>query len=134
MRDGPTHKLKGSATNQDFSEFSADWRAAIVILSGGVEGSEHMLERPCISLGRGPGSDLSFDDDAMSRVHAALEFADGGFRIRDLGSTNGVLLNGGELEVGELKNGDRFQLGRHLFQFLLEKRPREPKTYLLPET
>jgi pSer/pThr/pTyr-binding forkhead associated (FHA) protein len=98
-----------------------------------VEGSEHMLERPCISLGRGPGSDLSFDDDAMSRVHAALEFADGGFRIRDLGSTNGVLLNGGELEVGELKNGDRFQLGRHLFQFLLEKRHREPKTYLLPE-
>jgi pSer/pThr/pTyr-binding forkhead associated (FHA) protein len=70
----------------------------------------------------------------MSSAHAALEFAGGGFRIRDLGSTNGVLLNGGEVEVGDLKNGDRFQLGRHRFQFLLEKRRREPKTYLIPES
>ena len=133
MRDGSTHKLQRSAGNPGFSEFRAAWRAAIVVLSGGVAGSEHPLEQACISLGRGPGSDLTFDDESMSRVHAALEFADGGFRIRDLGSTNGLLLNGGEVEVGDLKNGDRFQLGRHLFQFLLEKRRREPKAYLLPD-
>jgi pSer/pThr/pTyr-binding forkhead associated (FHA) protein len=134
MRDRRTHKLQHSASKQSFSEFRAAWSAAIVILSGGVAGSEHPLEQPCTSLGRGPGSDLTFDDDSMSREHAALEFASGGFRIRDLGSTNGVLLNGGEVEAGDLKNGDRFQLGRHLFQFLLEKRRREPKTYLIPES
>jgi pSer/pThr/pTyr-binding forkhead associated (FHA) protein len=133
MRDGRTHKIQGSVRNRGFSEFLAAWRAAIVVLSGGVAGSEHELERPRISLGRGPGADLAFGDDSMSHVHAALEFANGGFRVRDLGSTNGVLLNGAEVEVGDLKNGDRFELGQHRFQFLLEKRRREPKAYLLPD-
>jgi pSer/pThr/pTyr-binding forkhead associated (FHA) protein len=133
MRDGRTHKLQGSTRDRSFSEFLTGWRAAIVVLSGGVVGSEHALERSRISLGRGPGTDLAFDDDSLSQAHAALEFTNGGFRIRDLGSTNGVLLNGAEVEVGDLKNGDRFQLGRHRFQFLLERRRREPKAYLLPE-
>jgi pSer/pThr/pTyr-binding forkhead associated (FHA) protein len=133
MRDGSTRKLRGSARSQGFSAFLASWRPAIVVLSGGAAGSEHALEQPSLSLGRGSDADVTFDDDSMSRVHAALEFVGGGFRIRDLGSANGVVLNGGRVEVGDLKHGDRFQLGRHLLQFLLEKREREPKAYVLPE-
>ena len=46
---------------------------------------------------------------------------------------NGVLLNGSEIRVGELKNGDRFELGEHVFQFLLDRRSRQPKAYVIPD-
>ena len=51
----------------------------------------------------------------------------------DLGSTNQVLVNGGETLSAELKNGDKIELGEHEFQFVLEGRKRDPKTYRLEE-
>lgn len=133
MRDGLTRRLEPREQNDSFSDFLTRWRATIVILSGGDAGSEHDLQQPNITLGRGPDTDLTFDDESMSREHAALEFTGSGFRIRDLGSMNGVLLNGGETRVGDLKNGDRFQLGEHVFQYLLERCTRKPKAYVLPD-
>jgi hypothetical protein len=46
---------------------------------------------------------------------------------------NGILINGSEAKAADLKNGDRFQLGEHVFQFVLEKRPKRPKTYVLSD-
>ena len=40
---------------------------------------------------------------------------------------------GGELRSADLKNGDRFELGEHEFQFVLEKRQRSPKTYVVED-
>lgn len=133
MRDGQTRMLEKPEQQDSFSKFLTRWRATIVILSGGNAGTEHDLQRSHITLGRGPDTDLTFDDESMSREHAALEFAGGGFRIRDLGSMNGLLLNGGETRVGDLKNGDRFQLGEHVFQYLLERCTHKPKAYVLPD-
>jgi hypothetical protein len=104
MRDGLTRRLEQPERKDSFSEFLTRWRATIVILSGDDAGTEHDLQRSHITLGRGPDTDLTFDDESMSREHAALEFTGGGFRIRDLGSMNGMLLNGGEARVGDLKN------------------------------
>jgi pSer/pThr/pTyr-binding forkhead associated (FHA) protein len=69
----------------------------------------------------------------MSKEHAALEFSGGGIRLRDLGSMNGLRVNGGATKVADLKNGDRFQIGEHEFQFVLEQRRRQPRTYVLPD-
>jgi pSer/pThr/pTyr-binding forkhead associated (FHA) protein len=69
----------------------------------------------------------------MSKEHAALEFANGGIRLRDLGSMNGTRLNDSEVRAADLKNGDRIQLGEHAFQFVLEKRAKQPRTYVLPD-
>ena len=114
-------------------EFLEAWRASIVVLSGDAVGREYELDRASISLGRGPGVDLDFDDSAMSRLHAALEFFRGGFRIHDLGSTNGTSLNNGAVKIADLKNGDTIRVGEHAFQFVLEKRRRKPKTDTLPD-
>ncbi|MDH3211645.1 MAG: FHA domain-containing protein [Myxococcales bacterium] len=133
MRDGLTRRIEQPESKDGFAEFTNRWRAAIVILSGDAAGTEHDLQQPHITLGRGPDTDLTFDDEAMSREHAALEFTGTGFRIRDLGSMNGMLLNGGQARVGDLKNGDRFQLGEHVFQYLLERCTRPAKAYVLPD-
>lgn len=133
MRDGRTRKLERPESDEGFEGWRARWRAVLVVLAGGAEGTEHPVEAAVVTLGRGPGVDVAFDDASMSREHAALEFASEGFRVRDLGSMNGTLLNGGEVLAAELKNGDRVQLGEHVLQFVLEERPRLPRTYVLPD-
>ena len=127
---GSSKRLRAT---QSFPDFLANHRAAIVVLSGDAAGSEFTLDEPKVSLGRGPDVDLTFDDSAMSREHVVIEFSDGGFRIRDLGSMNGTQVNGEVIKVADLDHGDRLRIGEHVFQFILEKREPVPKTYVLPD-
>jgi pSer/pThr/pTyr-binding forkhead associated (FHA) protein len=132
MRDGKTRRL-GAVGACSAELFFSRYRATIAILSGDAAGNEYPLDQERITLGRGPGVDLAFDDGCLSQQHAALELGEGGFRVRDLGSTNGVLVNGKRVLVADLGHGDRFQLGELSFQFILKERPSEPRVYELPE-
>ena len=53
------------------------------------------------------------EDSNVSRHHARIAFAaDGSWTIEDLGSTNGVLVNGMRVKgVATVKSGDRVDLG-----------------------
>lgn len=133
MRDGLTRQLPTRERDEGFEAFLADFRASIVVVGGGASGMEYEVERPRTTLGRGPGVDLSFADASMSKVHAELEWSGGRLRLRDLGSMNGVRVNGAVVPVADLKHGDRFQLGEHVFRLVLEPREREPRTYVLPD-
>jgi pSer/pThr/pTyr-binding forkhead associated (FHA) protein len=132
MRDGKTQRLNRSASHGGFGEFSKRFRAKIVVVEGGRAGEEHVLRRERLTLGRGPSVDVAFDDPSMSRQHAAIEYADEGFRIRDLGSTNGVLVNGREVQAAELSHGDRFEVGERTFQLVIEEHEPEPEVFELP--
>jgi pSer/pThr/pTyr-binding forkhead associated (FHA) protein len=104
-------------------------RASLVIVHGRNEGSEFELDRERLVLGRGPGVDVALDDPAMSRQHAAFECTAEGHRVRDLGSTNGVRVNGAPVQVADLKHGDRVELGEHVLQYLVEERARAPRAF-----
>jgi pSer/pThr/pTyr-binding forkhead associated (FHA) protein len=133
MVDTFTRKLETTPPDQSFSDFLTNYRAAIVVLSGNAAGTEFAIDEPKVSLGRGATADLSFDDSAMSREHVVIEFSDGGFRIRDLGSMNGTMVNGEAVQVANLDHGDRLRIGEHVFQFILETCEPKPKTYVLPD-
>jgi pSer/pThr/pTyr-binding forkhead associated (FHA) protein len=133
MRDDRTRKLAAGERRPDFTRFVAEFRAVVAVLEGDAAGTEYEIQAPRTTLGRGPGVDLAFPDPAMSKRHACLEWAGGGLRLGDLGSTNGVRVNGAAVQVAELKHGDRFQLGEHVFQLVLERRRREPRIYVLPD-
>lgn len=134
MRDGYTRESRESASGRtSFADFIETWNPSLVVLSGGLQGTDYPIERASTVLGRGPDVDLAFDDETLSRQHASIEFADGGLRLRDLGSLNGVCINGGVVKSGELKHGDRFQLGDLTFQLILEKRSRTPKTHYIED-
>ncbi len=132
MRDGFTEKKSAPTAVIGIDAFLSDNRAKLVIISGDRLGDEFSLERECVILGRGPNVDLAFDDSSMSRQHAALEFVDEQFRVRDLGSTNGTLLNGKPVQVGELQHGDRLGIGSQEFQLIIEDAEETPDTYVLP--
>ena len=133
MNEKPTRKLETSSRDLDFQDFRARHIASIVVLSGGVVGSEHILDDPKIRLGRGPEVEFEFEDSAMSREHAVFEFADGAYVLRDVGSTNGIRVNGERLMARELGHGDRLEIGEHLFQFLIENREQTPATYVIAD-
>ena len=133
MGDTHTRKLEANRADEPFSGFLGRHRAAIVVLSGKSAGTEYDLEQPKLSIGRGPGVDLAFDDTAMSREHAVFEFLDGSFQIRDLGSTNGTELNEQAIKAGSLDHGDRLRIGEHVFQFILENLTPTPKTYVVAD-
>ena len=135
MRDGHTQKLEviPSGESDLFAEYAKSWKVSVVILSGPAAGSEYLLEKRQVGVGRGAENAITIDDQAMSKAHAVFEFSDSGYRIRDLGSMNGTLLNGSEIGVAELKHGDRIKMGEHTFQLVLEKREVRPRTYVLPD-
>jgi pSer/pThr/pTyr-binding forkhead associated (FHA) protein len=70
-----------------------------------------------------PDVDLSFDDreaNIISRRHARIIGHEGFHLIEDMGSTNGTLVNGEKLRIGQkalLQPGDRVTLGNHEFLY-----------------
>lgn len=115
------------------ASFLTRCRPSIVVVSGREEGSEFPLQSDRVTIGRGPGVDIAFEDSCMSRQHVALELTGKGYRLIDLGSTNGVVLNGSPVQVGDLKHGDRFEVGEHAFQYVLEERERAPRVFSLDD-
>ena len=135
MRDGRTRRLAPpqAAGEGSCEDYQARFKVCLVVLQGRGEGSEFEIEGERVVLGRGGQAELQFDDRAMSKEHAALEFAGRGYRVRDLGSSNGTRLNGAEVRLAELKHGDRLQLGEHVLQLVVEPRRRPPPTYVIGE-
>ena len=135
MRDGRTRRLATpeAAGEGSWASYQARFKVCLVVLRGGAEGSEFEISGERLVLGRGGRAELRFEDPAMSKEHAALEFTGGGYRVRDLGSSNGTRLNGAEVRLAELKHGDRLQLGEHVLQLVVEPRRRAPRTYVIRE-
>ena len=134
MRDGFTRKLeRAESASPSFEEHQRRCETSLVIVSGGPEGTEFVLDRPQTTLGRGPDVDLVFADQTLSRQHLAIEFTGQGFRARDLGSMNGMRVNGRETRVADLASGDRLQVGELVLELVVEKREAPPRTYVLPD-
>jgi len=134
MRDGLTRKsVKSQTGRMPFSEFSASFDATLVALTGDSQGSDYKIRQPTTVLGRGPGADIEFACETLSRQHACVDFADGALRLRDLGSLNGVRLNGQVVEQAELDHGDKVQIGDLVLQLIVEPRSRPPKTHFIAD-
>lgn len=124
MRDGSTRRLESE-------EEGRGWSATLVEVAGGAEGNEHPLDRERLTVGRGPGVDIAFGDDLMSCEHAAFEWGRGGVCVVDLDSTNGTKVNGERVAARALAHGDRVEIGRHVFELLLEKREKPLRTWVI---
>jgi diguanylate cyclase (GGDEF)-like protein len=78
-----------------------------------------LLEETEFTIGRSPQSDLPLSDHSVSRQHAVLIRGNEGYAIRDLGSTNGTLVNEQIIRSDcDLRTGDTLRIGSFLFRFL----------------
>jgi len=63
-------------------------------------------------IGRSDNCDLPIADSSVSGRHAEISRTDGDIKIRDVGSANGIYLNGERVEEAELFDGDVLRLGQ----------------------
>ncbi len=86
--------------------------------------------RPRTTIGRAEESDIFLPDQFLSRQHAEIQQADGGFILVDLGSTNGTYLNG-ERFSGErlLQHRDVIKVGETRITYL-----ETPQTAVTPQS
>lgn len=73
---------------------------------------EFDLPRGTTLVGRSLDCHLTIEDPLVSRRHARIVVTDGGAHIEDLGSRNGVKVNGAPIRQATLlRNGDRLRIG-----------------------
>jgi hypothetical protein len=77
-----------------------------------VNGKTYDLSRDVVVLGRSRECDVTLDDANVSRRHAEIRRENGNWLIVDLGSTNGIEVNGKRTDRAHLENDDRIVLGR----------------------
>lgn len=132
MKDGQTRRVPTRSAGRA-QGFLAGHSVAIVLASGPHAGNEVALEKERVTLGRGAKADVVIQDPSVSSEHAALELTERGFRLVDLGSTNGVKVNGCKASLAELKHGDRFELGSVAFRYVVETRRSAPPIHHVDE-
>src|SRR5215211_3587874 len=82
--------------------------------------SEIKLDQPRITIGRQAANHVVVDDQRASRAHCVIEQTRAGFLVRDLGSSNGTLLNGERVEGAvELNPGDVINIGMTTLKYLI---------------
>ncbi|MFN7989557.1 MAG: sigma 54-interacting transcriptional regulator [Thermoanaerobaculia bacterium] len=83
----------------------------LVIVAGPSRGVEVALEAGEVVLGRDSACGVCLPDATLSRRHAVLSSTPEGWRLRDLGSLNGLRVNGLSTAEHFLAPGDRIELG-----------------------
>jgi pSer/pThr/pTyr-binding forkhead associated (FHA) protein len=85
--------------------------ARLVLDCDGVDVITHHLIGDVIRIGRASSNDIVIDDPTVSAEHASLTKSRSGYRLRDLGSTNGTQINGVFITDAELTDGAEIRFG-----------------------
>jgi FhaA, N-terminal domain/FHA domain len=86
-----------------------------------VDGRTSVLGSAGAVLGRSRDADVQVDDPNVSRKHAEVRPSGASWTVRDLGSTNGVKVNGRRIQGAQsLRDGDTITLGTSEIVFQLE--------------
>ena len=90
-------------------------RASIVLVTQQAVTSHLLPPGATLVIGRGSEAGVQVDAPGVSRLHACIENSNGQVSVRDLGSTNGTLINGRQVRESagaqRLKVSDLVELG-----------------------
>lgn len=100
-----------------------DSTARLVLFAGHLPAKEFPLNKTLIKIGRTEENDIVLDHKSISREHARIIYENNSFKILDMKSANGVLVNGEQYVKTELRNGDIIELGHLKLKFIDERSP-----------
>lgn len=98
-------------------ELVADY-PRIICVSTEYAGRDFPLSRPEVVIGRVEDNDVIIEHRSVSRNHAKIVLKNGVHKIIDLESANGILVNGEEYAITDLRRGDLIELGHVKFRYL----------------
>lgn len=108
--------------NQQAEEIQGS-TARLVLFQGHLPAKEFALNKTVMKIGRTEENDIVLDHKSISREHAQIVYENNSFKIMDLKSANGVLVNGEQYAKTELRNGDIIELGHLKLKFVDENAP-----------
>ena len=91
---------------------------ALVVRKGPQPGERFFIDRPRLTIGRDPESDVFLNDMTVSRMHAVVELIGEAVKVTDAGSLNGTYVNGVLVDSAELSHGDAVQIGTFQMVFV----------------
>jgi hypothetical protein len=118
------HTMIYSPVRKGPAEEPAQPRAAAVATRAVVslEDRRYVLEGPTATIGRSKDAECVLRDPNVSRRHAELRRSPSGdWTIADLGSTNGLKVNGRRVGSTRLNPGDQVTMGTTTFTFDVER-------------
>lgn len=80
------------------------------------EGPDIPVDRAMVIVGRHPQCDARLDSIRVSRRHCCMTQDGTELVVRDLGSTNGIRINGQRVEMGRLRPGDELSIAHIRFR------------------
>jgi VWFA-related protein len=92
-------------------------KARLTVQKGAAKGKTYPLVGKIVSMGSGPENSIRIMDGAVSGKHAGVAIDDNKFEIVDMGSKNGVLVNGKKTPRRFLRNGDIITIGMTELKF-----------------
>jgi Inner membrane component of T3SS, cytoplasmic domain len=92
--------------------------ALLLVKRGPYAGSQFLIDQDRTTIGRDPDADVFLDDATVSRTHSVIYRQDNSFKVRDIGSLNGTLLDRRRIAEEPLTSGDELQVGVFRFLFL----------------
>ncbi len=98
----------------------------LICVSTEYAGREFPLNRPEVIIGRVEDNDVIIEHRSVSRNHAKILFDGRVHKIIDLESANGILVNGEEYAITDLRKGDLIELGHVRFRFIPAGEPFSP--------
>src|SRR5262249_50824270 len=95
-------------------------RLKLVVIAGPELGAELVLDRGPATVGTDPSCALVLTDPTVSRRHLLVTPVDGGVSLRDLGSRNGSIYQGGRFSEIVVGPGSVVRVGRSELRLLPE--------------
>ncbi len=116
-----TVKADGAVSNEVMRRVKAPHRPMLVVISGDEQDvGQRVVVDQTLLIGRDPQAALTLNDARVSWHHARLEDRGDSWAIVDLGSTNGIVVNGEPVPEGTLKPNDTVVLGGTVVRFELQ--------------
>lgn len=92
--------------------------SSLLVCMGSNVGHRYSLAEPEAVIGRSNRCDIQLNDDRVSSRHAELVRRGTRYRIYDLGSANGTLVNAQRVDEIDLRDGDLIQVGYTVFRYV----------------
>ena len=89
-----------------------------------ADGPSILLDKPILLFGRHAECDVQLNSKKVSRRHCCLAQVGDYLVIRDLGSTNGVKINGVRVDEGKIHPGDELTIGNFRYQICGDSLPK----------
>ena len=114
----PKTEVRTQLRGDDTEPLSEEQDACLVVIRGDQLGARINLGDDPVVIGRTSDADFQIESSSVSRRHCRIYRTHSGYRIEDLGSTNGTVVNQQTVAAIELKDGDHINISQTLLKFI----------------